>query len=318
MSNEESAEPAFFATTASSGTFADGTLALEGVDELLLIEDRPSRRVAELGLGGFAGSFDEAFADARPNAVLTYVADGRRDTAVVVIDSFAHDRSDDVVRLGVEPISGGLPAEFADATLTIDDIAAPAQSVTLRNDSAEGVTVALFWPSAAPLSSLVTSSVRLEPGAAREFTGPPAPYGTVASISAVDAWGNWSSWLMAWPGSRFEYVTGHSGDVLRMTSKRGVNGAVVIDNGLLRGNMGATATIWGDRAIVSPLVGPGESLEFPLADGPSVAVSELRVGDPVPATVIEAASGTPAGSSIAIVSGSTATGFRIVVEPTGS
>ncbi len=308
-------KPAFFATSAAKGTFDDGVVTLEGLDELLLVEDRPSRRVAQLGLAGFAEAFDDAFADATPNAVLTHVtADGTRATAVVVIDSFEHDPTDGSVRMVVDLTSGELPSTFTDATLTIDDIAASTQSMTIRNDSADEVTVALFWPTETPLTSLVTTSASLPPGTSWEFTAPPSRYRLTAKVSASDTWGNWTPERDVVAGMRLEYVQGMSGDELWVSPGYAPRDSVVVDNHLRLGGMRVAAMIWGEPAITSPTIDSGRSVTFRLPDVPSVAVSDLAVGAAVPASLIETSTPGVAGKEL-VVTGSAATGFRIDAEP---
>lgn len=125
-----------FVLEADGGTSDGATLSLTGVDDdLVAFGDRPARRAERLPTAGLIDDWSTlGFDDDPPNAAVTVSADGREQTAVVVLRDPTFDAGSGTLTFATEPVAddggapfghGGqpidaLPASFGAATLFVD------------------------------------------------------------------------------------------------------------------------------------------------------------------------------------------------------
>ena len=132
-SGGSSAPEWLFMQAATGGGYEDGTLTLDGVDHTIAFTERPERKVANIGNGDFAASWEEgadSFAADPPNSVLAYEMDGNTGRAILQLNSI--EAAGGKLTYAVEILEGDVPgAVFGRATLVIDaDSTAVNQQIT--------------------------------------------------------------------------------------------------------------------------------------------------------------------------------------------
>lgn len=118
-------EPSWlFVQVASSGSYQDGTLSLNGIARTIAFTERPDRQVRHLDNGTFAKYWqpgEGSFASDPPNASLTFEENGATRDVIVELGQFQLTDSNIVYRIKI--LDGDPPpARFGPASLFIDCI----------------------------------------------------------------------------------------------------------------------------------------------------------------------------------------------------
>ena len=110
-----------FVQNASSGSFEDGRLTLDGAGPILFFSDRPYRIFGHTRPEHFVDAWDsgtDSFADVPPNAVLSILSDDLQSFGLVLSDP-SYDNGSISYAVTVE--EGRVPPEFGHASLFIDN-----------------------------------------------------------------------------------------------------------------------------------------------------------------------------------------------------
>jgi len=117
----EPAVPLLFSITASSGTYADGKLRLNGVPAVVWFTDRPERKAGHLTLEEFRRGWSkgsDSYKDDPPNAVLAIEGQVSGKEIVLVLTDLQIEGPAVIFKLKL--LKGDIPASFDSASLFLD------------------------------------------------------------------------------------------------------------------------------------------------------------------------------------------------------
>lgn len=119
----EAPEEFDFVQTATSGSFKDGILTLEGIGKTtVFFGERPNRDVGEIPYDEFVKSWGaaakESFADNPPNASLVTHDGGQ--AGIAILELSEPELAGNAIRYHVKLLGGGLPEKIGPASLFID------------------------------------------------------------------------------------------------------------------------------------------------------------------------------------------------------
>ena len=119
---DKSENPSYlFTISASSGSFENDRVSLNGIPLVVYFSDRPYRKTGHMSLEDFAKIWqqgDNSFAADPPNAELAiYVKSGDTHAVVTISEPEIGDGS---ISFSVKLLEGDIPATFGHATLFID------------------------------------------------------------------------------------------------------------------------------------------------------------------------------------------------------